>query len=122
MFKIGFFTAVISVFVLSGCSTPQERAEERQRAYELEQQMLKQREDGYKNTCASYGYKVGTPQFNQCVATERHQYEAEERDRQAAKERQELEAGMIRQAQKDKRRRRSECHAQDKFWAYDRCI
>ena len=84
--------------------------------------MLKQREDGYKNTCASYGYKVGTPQFNQCVATERHQYEAEERDRQAAKERQELEAGMIRQAQKDKRRRRSECHAQDKFWAYDRCI
>ena len=122
MFKIGFFTTVISVFVLSGCSTPQERAEERQRAYELEQQMIQQREDGYKSTCASYGYKVGTPQFNQCVATERRQYEAEERDRQAAKERQELEARMIRQAKKEKDRLEWDCIMKGGVYVGDVCL
>jgi len=123
MFKIGLFAAVISAVVLTGCSTPQERAEARQRSYEYEQRRIQQREDGYKDTCASYGYEVGTPQFNQCVATERRQYEAEERDRQAAKERQELEARMIRQAKKDERRLRRECNDQlDKVWVRGRCL
>ena len=122
MFKIGFFTTVISVFVLSGCSTPQERAEERQRAYELEQQMIQQREDGYKSTCASYGYKVGTPQFNQCVATERRQYEAEQRDQQAARERKALETKMTRQAEKDNRRRRMDCTMSGGVYTRGMCL
>jgi len=77
MYRVSLITAVISALVLTGCSTPQERAEARQRSYELKQQKIKKREDGYRDTCASYGYEVGTPQFNQCVATERRQYKAE---------------------------------------------
>ena len=80
MFKFGLIPVVISAVVLTGCSTPQERAEARQRSYEYEQRRVQQREDGYKDTCASYGYEVGTPQFNQCVATETRQYEAEQRE------------------------------------------
>ena len=94
---------VIGTF-LSGCSTPEERANKRkrERAYELRQ--AEQRAKSYKDTCATYGYEVGTPQFNQCVATEKRQYEAEQRDAQAARERKALETKMARQAKKDRRR------------------
>lgn len=123
MFKFGLIAVVISAVVLTGCSTPQERAEARKRAYEMEQRRIQQREDGYKDTCASYGYEVGTPQFNQCVATERRQYEAEERDRRAAKERRDLEARLIRQANKEERRLRRECNDQlHKVWVRGRCL
>ena len=90
--------------MLSGCSTPEERANKRkrERAYELRQ--AEQRAKSYKDTCATYGYEVGTPQFNQCVATEKRQYEAEQRDAQAARERKALETKMARQAKKDRRR------------------
>ena len=90
--------------MLSGCSTPEERANKRkrERAYELRQ--AEQRANSYKNTCATYGYEVGTPQFNQCVATEKRQYEAEQRDAQAARERKALETKMARQAKKERRR------------------
>ena len=90
--------------MLSGCSTPEERANKRkrERAYELLQ--AEQRAKSYKDTCATYGYEVGTPQFNQCVATEKRQYEAEQRDAQAARERKALETKMARQAKKDRRR------------------
>ena len=90
--------------ILSGCSTPEERANKRkrERAYELRQ--AEQRANSYKDTCATYGYEVGTPQFNQCVATEKRQYEAEQRDAQAARERKALETKMARQAKKDRRR------------------
>ena len=90
--------------MLSGCSTPEERANKRkrERAYELRQ--AEQRANSYKDTCATYGYEVGTPQFNQCVATEKRQYEAEQRDAQAARERKALETKMARQAKKDRRR------------------
>ena len=90
--------------MLSGCSTPEERANKRkrERAYELRQ--AEQRANSYKDTCATYGYEVGTPQFNQCVATEKRQYEAEQRDAQAARERKALETKMARQAKKERRR------------------
>ena len=90
--------------ILSGCSTPEERANKRkrERAYELRQ--AEQRANSYKDTCATYGYEVGTPQFNQCVATEKRQYEAEQRDAQAARERKALETKMARQAKKERRR------------------
>ena len=41
------------------CSTPEERANETRRAYELRQ--AEQRANSYKDTCATYGYEVGTP-------------------------------------------------------------
>ena len=123
MYRFGFISVIISAVVLTGCSTPQERAEARKRAYEIEQRRIQQREDGYKDTCASYGYEVGTPQFNQCVATERRQYEAEERDRQAARERKALETKMARQAKKDERRRKYECNSQfGKVYIGGKCI
>ena len=86
------------VTMLSGCSTPQERADAQKRDREYELRKIEQRENSYKDACATYGYEVGTPQFNQCVTTERRQYEAEQRDAQAAEERRA-------QTKKDKRKR-----------------
>ena len=79
------------ITMLSGCLTPQERAAARKTAWEFEQREIKRRENSYKATCATYGYEVETPQFNQCVTTEKRQYEAEQRDAQAARERKALE-------------------------------
>ena len=115
--------------MMSGCSTPEERAKarERARAYELRQaeyelRQAEQRANSYKDTCTTYGYEVGTPQFNQCVATEKRQYEAEQRDAQAARERKALETKMARQAKKEERRRRSECRSKlDSYWARGSC-
>ena len=90
--------------MLSGCSTPEERANKRKRARAYELRQAEQRANSYKDTCATYGYEVGTPQFNQCVATEKRQYEAEQRDAQAARERKALETKMARQAKKERRR------------------
>jgi hypothetical protein len=90
--------------ILSGCSTPKERAQARERARAYELRQAEQRANSYKDTCATYGYEVGTPQFNQCVATEKRQYEAEQRDAQAARERKALETKMARQAKKERRR------------------
>ena len=90
--------------MLSGCSTPEEIADKRERQIAYKLQQAEQRENRYKNICATYGYEVGTPQFNQCVATEKRQYEAEQRDAQAARERKALETKMARQAKKDRRR------------------
>ena len=45
MYKISLILAVISAVVLTGCSTPQERAEARKRSYELKQLKIQQRED-----------------------------------------------------------------------------
>ena len=114
------------ITMLSGCLTPQERADARKTAYrekaaarktawEFEQREIKRRENSYKATCATYGYEVETPQFNQCVTTEKRQYEAEQRDAQAAQrdaqaaeEREALATKMARQANEDEWRRYEE--------------
>jgi len=86
--------------LLSGCSTPEEIADKRERQIAYKLQQAEQRENRYKNICASYGFGVGTPQFNQCLATEKRQYEAEQRDAQATRERKALEIRMAKQAKK----------------------
>ena len=108
--------------MMSGCSTPEERAKARERARAYELRQAEQRANSYKDTCATYGYEVGTPQFNQCVATEKRQYEAEQRDAQAARERKALETKMARQAKKEERRRRRECRSKlDSYWVRGSC-
>ncbi len=85
--------------ILSGCSTPEERAQARERARAYEQQKIERRENGYKQACLEYGYAVGTPGFNQCVSSERRAYTAQ-------KERQKLAAAMKEQARKAERQAR----------------
>ena len=66
----------------------------REQAVEREREKALAREQGHIDTCTAYGYKKGTPDFNQCVANEKRQYEqkkaladmAEEAERRAANE------------------------------------
>ena len=79
--------------ILSGCSTQEERAQDQERTRAYEQRKIESRENGYKQACLEYGYAVGTPEFNQCVSSERRAYTAK-------KERQKLAAAMKEQARK----------------------
>ena len=91
--------------MLSGCSTPEEKAQARERARAYEEQKIERRENGYKQACLEYGYAVGTPGFNQCVSSERRAYTAQ-------KERQKLAAAIkeqAREAASDKEDREFEC-------------
>ena len=96
--KLSVITLVlVSIINLSGCSSPEQRAavrerEKRIKAYKIEQRerQAEQQEMGYREACAGYGYKANTPQFNQCVVTERRQYVAERNEEIAAAERQKL--------------------------------
>jgi hypothetical protein len=92
--------------MLSGCSTPKERAQARERARAYEQQKIESRENGYKQACLEYGYAVGTPEFNQCVSSERRAHTAQ-------KERQKLAAAMEKQAREAKRQAREAASDKD---------
>ena len=100
---------LLIVTTFSGCSTPEERAakRERERAYELRQAEL--REIGYRETCGGYGYKNNSPQFNQCVATEKRQYAVDQEAERARAERKELAAQLKSQASRDAFRRKLNC-------------
>jgi len=126
------FLYVIILTILSGCSTPEERAKARQYRIEMEQRAaeraaekarreLELLEASFGDTCSSYGYEIGTPQFNQCVATEKRQYmaeiQAEKRARKAEAERKKLARELRERERADERRRRSECLWEDKVYS-----
>ena len=62
----------LSAMVISGCSTPEERAAQRAAERERLERM-------FAAACTSYGHEEGTPAFNQCIAQEERAYDNEKR-------------------------------------------
>jgi hypothetical protein len=130
--KIITLSSLVVIMLLTGClMTPEERAEKRkqERAYETserewrrayEKKVAEQREAGYGNTCLGYGYKTGTPQFNQCVATERRQYNAEQEVERASAERKKVAKALAKEMQRQSnmaiQRSKRACTGDDEWW------
>ena len=68
-----FSTLTLTVtLALSGCGPS---LEERGRQWRLTQERL---ELGFENACKEYGFKKGSPQYKQCIVTERRHYETQQ--------------------------------------------
>ena len=105
---------------VTGCTSCPDPAVERERERAYEKKVAEQQEASYRNICLGYGYKTGTPQFNQCIATERRQYNAEQEVERASAERKKvalaLAKEMQRQSNRAVQRSKRSCVGKDQFW------
>jgi len=70
---------LIGAVGISGCSTPAERAASRAEA-------ARALEARFVNACLGYGFKNGSPEYNQCLANERKTYKTMEIAKSAERE------------------------------------